>query len=642
MTGVTSLFLEQGIEGFFHIILTRAGTAASRVQRHAIVGLKKVAEVRTVFISDVIGLGFRALIAFAWIKKATIFAAVNIGLAMRAFIFAPNCANSLDFSSAAMTNHAPKITNLSAMNQISDPDSAAKAKYEIEQALLAGTDWQLWEGERLLTTLSRTSSEFSVEWGKLIFAWWTNDSSNNWRVTAYQIAAAELHFTATRGLGRETILFILRDPLRWQQPQPETLAVAERRAQFSELFTQIISEHFSAVKIQRVRTSSKFSLATPGQYVRVLLQQTKDPVLALGINANEAQADIDNIITAGLRWFSEYPKPVHKLWLCVPHGRSQIVLERLTLLDTASHRLQIECFEINESERTLLALRPVSQAELLNLHPRGLLWPEGKAKPQSLWRERIAKLAPDIIEIRENDKFESYAIHGLEFARTKGEQRERLVFGVAQHPDSIAEKLGFKLEATRQELTERNFTRLENLVREIIAYRRADTADLQHPFYRVRTEAWLEAMLHRDIRVLGATIDPRFVYAQIPTWLGDERSVLDLLTVNHEGRLVVIEIKTAEDAQLPLQGLDYWLRVEQARVRGEFERRGLFADLKLADKAPLLYLVAPRLRFHRSFRFVASFLAPEIEAYRIGLNANWRAGIKVRDVEKLGAEKLSL
>ena len=108
MTGVTSVFLEQGIEGFFHIVLRGTGTAALRVERYAVVGLKEIAEIRSIFIRDVISLRFRALIAFAGIKKTTIFAAVSIGLAMRAFIFAPNSAYNFDFSSAAMTNHTAK------------------------------------------------------------------------------------------------------------------------------------------------------------------------------------------------------------------------------------------------------------------------------------------------------------------------------------------------------------------------------------------------------------------------------------------------------------------------------------------------------------------------------------------------------
>ncbi|HEX4946236.1 MAG TPA: hypothetical protein VFZ34_06220 [Blastocatellia bacterium] len=523
------------------------------------------------------------------------------------------------------------------MNQITDDTTAAKAKYEIEQALLGDAEWQLWEGEKLIATLARAAYEFSVEWGKLIFAWWTDDSSQSRRVTSYEIAEAELHIKATRGMGRETVTFTLRDPLRWRANKPEELAVTERRANFSALLPQLIAEHFADVKIQRINTRSKFSQANPSQYVRLLLKRKKETIAVIGCNEAEAQTDIDNTITPGLTWYAELKTPAQKLWLCVPNDRSQTLLERLTLLDTSHLNLSIECFDLNEAERAMIARRPVSQAELISLHPRGLIWPETKLPVRSRWRDRIVNLAPDLIEVREdtNQNFESYKLYGLEFARTKGETRDRVLFGVPNYPDEIAAKFAFNVNAGRRSLTEETFPQLENIVREILTYRRADTPDARHPFYRLRAEAWLESLLHRDIRALDVTLDPRFVYSQVPAWIGDERSILDLLTINHEGRLVVIELKAAEDAQLPLQGLDYWLRVEQARVRGEFTRRGLFAGIELADAPPLLYLVAPRLRFHRSFSLVANCIAPDIEAYRIGLNTNWREGVKVRDMERL-------
>ena len=136
-------------------------------------------------------------------------------------------------------------------------------------------------------------------------------------------------------------------------------------------------------------------------------------------------------------------------------------------------------------------------------------------------------------------------------------------------------------------------------------------------------------MLRRDICQLDATLDDRYVYSQIPAWRANDRSVIDLLTVNCDGRLVVIEIKAVEDPQLPIQGTDYWLRVEQGRVSNEFKQRGLFPGVQLSGQAPLLYLIAPRLRFHRTFAVVAQCLAPQIEAYQIGINANWREGVKV-------------
>jgi hypothetical protein len=77
------------------------------------------------------------------------------------------------------------------------------------------------------------------------------------------------------------------------------------------------------------------------------------------------------------------------------------------------------------------------------------------------------------------------------------------------------------------------------------------------------------------------------------------------------------------------------LRVEEARRRNEFKRRGLFPGIDLADSPPILYLVTPRLRFHRTFTEVAQCLIPEVEAYRIGVNSNWRTGVRVRVRERV-------
>jgi hypothetical protein len=227
---------------------------------------------------------------------------------------------------------------------------------------------------------------------------------------------------------------------------------------------------------------------------------------------------------------------------------------------------------------------------------------------------------------------ERFEIKGLEFAMLgPGGQAKFGVAGATSESEASSSNPGA--------LTESKFGELERLVREITHYRSADCPDRGHPFYLLRPEAWLESLLRRDIRRLDATFDERFVYSQVPAWRADERSVIDLLTVNHEGRLAVIEIKAAEDPQLPLQGTDYWLRVEQGRLRNEFKKRGLFEGVAIADLSPLLYLVAPRLRFHRTFETVARCLSPRIEAYRIGVNTNWREGVKIHTRERINSRE---
>jgi len=78
-----------------------------------------------------------------------------------------------------------------------------------------------------------------------------------------------------------------------------------------------------------------------------------------------------------------------------------------------------------------------------------------------------------------------------------------------------------------------------------------------------------------------------------------------------------------------MQAIDYWLRVRQHRREGDFERYGYFAGLQLDARPPLVWLVAPGLRFHASTETLLRYLSPEIQVTRIGLSENWRHGLKV-------------
>jgi hypothetical protein len=522
------------------------------------------------------------------------------------------------------------------MKTLGDNEESVKARYEIERAMIDCAELGLFIGDVRAATLARGNFEFSVEWGKLIFAWWDEGVSQSWRVTAYEIDRGELRLRATRGMARETTLLTLRDPAKWREMREwENLPAGERRRKYAETLSRLITKNFNGVRGERATIGSSRSRSSVGRYARLVLKSDGETVLVIGVNEAESQADVDGVVAAGLVGMAAFNEKrdgkdrAKRLWLCLPKGRSQTAMERAPLLDVSHLGARIECFEVDEGGEEMTGVRPVTQDELLNSHPREVIWP-GASTPDERWRERIVNLAPDLIETRRDARSgrERFEIKGLEFARASrlGGQAK---FGVAGAPSEG--------EANPVALTESNFGELESLVREIVRYRSADCLDRRHPFYLLRAEAWLESLLRRDIRRLDATFDERFVYSQIPAWRADERSVIDLLTVNHEGRLAVIEIKAAEDPQLPLQGTDYWLKVEQGRLRNEFKKRGLFEGAAIADRSPLLYLVAPRLRFHRTFATVAQCLSPQIEAYRIGINANWREGVKVHTRELINS-----
>src|ERR1700757_3261124 len=84
----------------------------------------------------------------------------------------------------------------------------------------------------------------------------------------------------------------------------------------------------------------------------------------------------------------------------------------------------------------------------------------------------------------------------------------------------------------------------------------------------------LESELRQGLAELEPAIREEFVYVQVPAFAGGDRGMIDLLSVTRSGRLLVLELKANEDLHLPLQGLDYWLRVRQVHAAGELQEHG--------------------------------------------------------------------
>jgi hypothetical protein len=132
-----------------------------------------------------------------------------------------------------------------------------------------------------------------------------------------------------------------------------------------------------------------------------------------------------------------------------------------------------------------------------------------------------------------------------------------------------------------------------------------------------------------DVTRVDAALDQRFVYAQVFANAGGEHGILDLLTITRAGRLAIIELKASEHIHLPLQAADYWLRVRRHLENGEITRYGYFPAVELQQAPPLIYLVAPALRFHPSTDELLKYLSPELEIVRVGLAESWRRGLRV-------------
>jgi hypothetical protein len=164
-------------------------------------------------------------------------------------------------------------------------------------------------------------------------------------------------------------------------------------------------------------------------------------------------------------------------------------------------------------------------------------------------------------------------------------------------------------------------------------FRCADAVDRRNPLYLRNPEAWLESQVRNYIQEIDASLLPTPVYGQVPAFAAADRGVLDLLAVDRRGQLVVIELKASEDVHLPLQALDYWMRVQWHVARREFQSNGYFPRSEtcqeLLDEPPRLLLVSPVLDIHPSNEQVLRYLSPRILVERVGVGLEWRKELKV-------------
>jgi hypothetical protein len=209
---------------------------------------------------------------------------------------------------------------------------------------------------------------------------------------------------------------------------------------------------------------------------------------------------------------------------------------------------------------------------------------------------------------------------GLEFARAR--------LGCIPGSFLSTEEIVFGVGAEERPLDTSNeaaFTELAHCLREV----RHPYGPRQHPLWRQRPERWLESLVVGDVNMVEGRLESSCSYSQVPAFSAADRAMIDVLTTTRAGRLAIVELKADEDIHLPLQGLDYWSRVEWHHARGEFPRFGYFEGRELSPEKPLLFLVAPALHVHPSTDTLLRYLSPEIEWEFVGIDERWREDVKV-------------
>jgi hypothetical protein len=216
----------------------------------------------------------------------------------------------------------------------------------------------------------------------------------------------------------------------------------------------------------------------------------------------------------------------------------------------------------------------------------------------------------DVEAIERSDGELSLRVRGMEFARTSD---EGLRFGLERRRTAGSAQAG----------------EIRRLAEELARFRSPDAIDRQNPLYLRNPEAWLESQVRKQMEAIDARLRTDPVYGQVPAFAATDRGVLDLLAVDHSGRLAVLELKASEDIHLPLQALDYWMRVKWHLDRREFSGRGYFPGIELRVEPPRLLLVSPAMDFHPSNERVLRYISPSVEVERVGVSLEWQKELKV-------------
>jgi len=495
--------------------------------------------------------------------------------------------------------------------------TAAALARALEAFLLDAPHAVLIENGDVLFDFSNARYSVSGE-GKCVLHVWSEERNIVRRVLDFETRSRILRLSALRfGQSKPEILEVMSDA---GQRTPTALRAA--RAQYQKLLVRLLEREYPGGKIESVSAKADLEHSFSPVYTRAVVRHGQSAFAVLGVNGDETQASIDAALTFGILWL-DYQRQradryhIEGLKLFVPHGRGEIVSQRMAHLDQNTVKWQLyqvgeraeSCDELDFRDHGNLATRLVRAVD-----------PHATRERFTASIARIHELVPYADVSIESATEIVFRLYGLEFARARlapiagsFRNRETIVFGMGP-----AE---YTLDDANHELF--------NTFVERLTASRHPAGGHGDPLYRLCPERWLESLVTRDVRSIDERLDPRHVYSQVPAFTASDRAMLDVLSVTIDGRLAILELKADDDIHLVLQGLDYWARVRWHQQNGGFARNGYFPGCELSDAAPLLYLVTPVLRTHPATSVLLKYLSPEIEWQLVQLDEHWRAGVRV-------------
>lgn len=485
----------------------------------------------------------------------------------------------------------------------------------LEQALgrlVSAGNVEVREDGQWLASLAGFQSEVRTQGKQTLIHLWSTETSLVRRIL--RISSCE-----SNSIQLEVQKFGAGKPARLEflgAARPRT-TVRIGREQFKARFSRVLAEQFPDASVESLTTAADLKRSFSALYTRGMMTEGRSSWAVMAAAPSENSTTSDGILSFGLLWLDWSRKhssrrPIEGLRLFLPQGQSRVTMERARALNSSvslevyqfgKHDLRIQRVEASGRGNVESWLTPRKDVELVLAAADDVIKCVKSLLPQDPRAVEISVPA-GTSEI-------CFRFRGLEFARHI-DGKMYCGFGDDRRPVSGPDAPEVALLLTR--LAEK---------------RSSSNANANDPLYRAAPERWLETVIRSDPARLDAHLVPDHLYSQVPALAAGERGIIDLLGVTRDGRLVVIELKASEDLHLPLQAIDYLLRVRRHLAEGDFQRYGYFQGIEIKPDPPLIWLVAPSLRFHPANEIQMRYFCPDLRISRIGLGENWRHSLQV-------------
>ena len=318
------------------------------------------------------------------------------------------------------------------------------------------------------------------------------------------------------------------------------------RLVFRERFRLFLKRQFTDWTLTEISAEPDLEFSLSPAFPRASLRHGQHALAAI---ACPPESDAAAMLSFGLIWLAhlrarEQRVTVEGLALYLPAGRERATALRLLCLDPAAARFDL--FTYTERD-DVVRIDPQDHGNLdthLDTCRRAQTLRSGNLAsrygPWAVWNKCRSTMARSACE------------------------------SAAWNSPSFTRASSISASTERRPTRDHHLPELESLIGELNRVRSPESGVREHPLYRQYPEAWLESMARAQIEVLDASLLSAPVYGQVPAFAGGDRGILDLLAVDHTGRLAVIELKASADLHLPLQAVDYWIRVKWHLDRGEF------------------------------------------------------------------------